>query len=204
MFGARKTKDEALSPYATRADFCQIFQSNMNSLYLLALLLTADQTLAEQCFVGGLHISQEGNHVFREWAETWARRAITLNAIRMVRPHQAANHSQPAKEHTAWPEMTNKPEMARIVELPTFERFVFVMSVLEGFSEQECSLHLGCVRSEVVEARSRALKQIGKSAEAAAIASGQEKQSTGVAKIFHCTPLRGLRKPIAPLVAVSS
>lgn len=205
MFGARKTKDEALSPYATRADFCQIFQSNMNSLYLLASLLTGDQTLAEQCFVGGLHISQEGNHVFREWAETWARRAIILNAIRMVRPHQGANHRQTPSAQAGWPEMTKRPEMARIMELPTFERFVFVMSVLEGYSDQECSLHLGCMRSEVVEARSRALKRIGQSAQVGNIASSQqEEHSTKVAEIFRCSPLRGLTKPITPLVAVSS
>lgn len=205
MFGARKTKDEALSPYATRADFCQIFQSNMNSLYLLAFLLTADQTLAEQCFVGGLHISQEGNHVFREWAERWARRAIILNAIRMVRPHQTANHSQTASGRTAWPDLTKQPEMARVMELPTFERFVFVMSVLEGFSELECSLHLGCMRSEVVEARSRALKRIGQSAQVGSMASTQqEEHSTKVSGIFRCSPPRGLTKPITPLVAVSS
>src|SRR5215471_8991237 len=118
MFGARKLRNEQSSPYASRADFCQIFQSNMNSLYLLALLLMADQTLAEQCFVGGLHISQEGNHVFREWAESWARRAITLNAIRMVRPHQATDETQPAKNRSAWPEITERAEMAQIIDLP--------------------------------------------------------------------------------------
>src|SRR5215469_16234861 len=117
MFGARKLRNEQSSPYASRADFCQIFQINMNGLYLLAFLLTADQSLAEQCFVGGLHISQEGNHVFREWAESWARRAIVLNAIRMVRPHQSADLSQPAEDRAAWPEMMKRAEMARIIEL---------------------------------------------------------------------------------------
>jgi DNA-directed RNA polymerase specialized sigma24 family protein len=204
MFGARKLKDGPLSPYATRADFCQIFQSNMNGLYLLAFLLTTDQTLAEQCFVGGLHISQEGNHVFKEWAESWARRAIVLNAIRMVRPTQAASHLQSAEDRSGWPELAKRPEMSRIIELPTFERFVFVMSVLEGFSEQECSLHLACMRSDVVEARSRALKQIGQSAEKLRVASSQqEEQPTRVAEMFHCSPIRGLPKPLTPVVAAS-
>ena len=205
MFGARKLKTGQLSPYATRADFCRIFESNLNSLYLLSLLLTADQTTAEQCFVGGLHISQEGNHVFREWAETWARRAIILNAVRMVRPHQAADHPKPAKDRAAWPEMAKREEIAQIMALPTFERFVFVMSVLEGYTDQECSLHLGCVRGEVVDARSRALKRIGESAQITRLASGQKEEQPGrVADMFHCSPLRDLTKPITPLVAASS
>lgn len=174
MLEARKVETGQPSPYASRADFCRIFESQMKPLYLLASLLTVDETLAEQCFVGGLHISQEGNHVFREWAESWARRAIILNAIRMLRPRQTAGQTQPAKDRSGWPEMTRRAELAQIMELPTFERFVFVMSVLEGYSDQECSLHLGCVRADVVAARGRALQQIGQSAQIVSIASGRE------------------------------
>lgn len=177
MLGARKVETAQPSPYASRADFCRIFETNMNRLYLLAFLLTADQTLAEQCFVGGLHISQEGNHVFREWAESWARRAIILNAIRMVRPRQTADQTLPAKDRSGWPEMTKRAEIAQILELPTFERFVFVMSVLEGYSDQECSLHLGCLRADVVAARSWALQRMGQSAQIVTIASGQEERT---------------------------
>ena len=67
MFGLRSTNKQKPSPYATRKDFCRIFEKDMNRLYLLSFLLTADDTLAEQCFAGGLHISQEGNLVFKEW-----------------------------------------------------------------------------------------------------------------------------------------
>jgi len=158
--------------------------------------------LAEQCFVGGLHISQEGNHVFREWAESWARRAIILNAIRMIRPHQTVDHPQAAKDRSAWPEVTKQAKMTPIMELPTFERFVFVLSVLERYSDQECSLHLGCVRGAVVEARGRALKWMAQSAEIVRIAHDQEeKQSTRLAELFRCSPLNGLTKPITRLVA---
>jgi hypothetical protein len=55
--------------------------------------------------------------------------------------------------------------MAGILELPAFERFVFVMSVLEHYSDQECSLLLGCTRADVLAARTRALRQIGNAAE---------------------------------------
>jgi DNA-directed RNA polymerase specialized sigma24 family protein len=50
-----------------------------------------------------------------------------------------------------------------ILELPSFERFVFVMSVLERFSIQECSLLLGCTRRDVIAAQTRALQQMGNS-----------------------------------------
>ena len=93
MFGRRKVRNQESSPYATRNDFCRIFETNMKSLYLLSFLLTGDRTIAEQCFVGGLHIAQEGNQVFKEWAESWARRAIIQNAIRMIRPRKAADAS---------------------------------------------------------------------------------------------------------------
>ena len=48
----------------------------MNRLYLLAFLLTADHTTAEKCFVWGLEDSKKGNLVFKEWAQSWARRTI--------------------------------------------------------------------------------------------------------------------------------
>ncbi len=205
MLGARKAKTGQPSPCASRADFCRIFESNMNSLYLLAFLLTADQTLAEQCFVGSLHISQERNHVFREWAESWARRAIILNAIRMVRPSRTAAHTESAKNRSAWPKMMTRAEMAGIMELPAFERFVFVMSVLERYSDQECSLHLGCMRADVVAARSRALEQMGRSAEIVSAVAGQEDaQLTRLADLFHCSPPSRLTKPTTRLIAASS
>ena len=72
--------------YANSDDFCRIFDENMNSLYLLAFLLTADHAWAEQCFVSALEDSVEGNPVFREWAHSWSGRAIIQNAVRFVKP----------------------------------------------------------------------------------------------------------------------
>src|SRR5215469_17201964 len=101
MFGLKKMSSQEPSPYATRADFCRIFQKDMNRLYLLSFLLTGDHSVAEQCFVGGLHMSQEGNPVFKEWAESWARRAIIRNAIRMIRPRPTEDSTAPATARTA-------------------------------------------------------------------------------------------------------
>ena len=43
-----------LNDYATSADFCRIFVEQVNSLYLLSLLLTADPQKAEQCYLSGV------------------------------------------------------------------------------------------------------------------------------------------------------
>ncbi len=45
---------ESTSRYVTVADYYRIFAEDMESLYLLAFLLTADSDKAEQCFVSGL------------------------------------------------------------------------------------------------------------------------------------------------------
>jgi hypothetical protein len=40
--------------YAAGADFCDAFVTSTDSLYLLALLLTANDEAAERCFVAAL------------------------------------------------------------------------------------------------------------------------------------------------------
>ncbi len=169
MFGTRigntKATDEEPMSYATGADFCRIFTKDMNSLYLLSLLLTGDQAMAEKCFVRGLEVSSKSHPVFKSWAESWARRAIIRNAIEMIRPRLADGDRSPsACETSDETDSTAPSEILAVVALPIFERFVFVMSVLEHYSDQECSLLLDCNRRDVIAARTGALQQIGDSA----------------------------------------
>jgi DNA-directed RNA polymerase specialized sigma24 family protein len=49
---------------------------------------------------------------------------------------------------------------AAILALSAFERFVFVMSVLEKQSDEDCSMLLGCSRRDVMIARELALKRL--------------------------------------------
>jgi DNA-directed RNA polymerase specialized sigma24 family protein len=165
MFGRRKLRNQVPGLYATRSEFRRIFEKDMNSLYLLSFLLTGDRTIAQQCFVGGLHSAQNGNQVFKEWAEFWARRAIIQNAIRMIRPRKAADSTHLTSDPSTSNALTEHGEFAGIADLPAFERFAFVMSGLERYSEQECSLLLGCTRGDVAEARTRALERLGKFAD---------------------------------------
>src|ERR1700757_256330 len=82
--------------YVSSDDFRRIFDENMNSLYLLAFLLTADHRSAEQCFVSGLEDAVVGNPVFKEWASSWARRAIIQNVVRLIKP-RPNNGSSPSR-----------------------------------------------------------------------------------------------------------
>ena len=135
MFGSRRVIKQATNSYATQADFRRVFQEEMNRLYLLSFVLTGERDLAEQCFVGGLRISSESNPVFKEWATSWARRAIILNAIRMVRPRLGDRQRSSVSPKITGPKVISHPEIANIIALPPFKRFVFVMSVLECYTE---------------------------------------------------------------------
>jgi hypothetical protein len=133
----------------------------MGNLHLLSFLLTADLAKAEECFVSGLKDCVEGTYVFRDWAQSWARRTIIQNAIRMLAPRK--NHSTvadaPSDAVTCSFGRTQDTDyaIARILRLEHFERFVFVMSVLEKYSDQDCSVQLGHSRQDVAETRMRVL-----------------------------------------------
>ena len=163
MLGKTKHAYQEQDLYATRADFCRIFKEQMDRLYLLSYLLTADEAIAEKCFVRGLHGSTKSNVVFKEWADSWARRTIIRKAIQLVKP--VHGEAQAASVAASRKGLNMPAELAAVTQVPAFERFVFVMSVLERYSDQECALLLHCMRAEVVAARTRALQQIGASAE---------------------------------------
>jgi len=157
--------------YATTADFCRIFAEDMGNLYFLSLVLTADSEKAETCFVSGLDDCATGNEVFGEWARSWARRVVIKNAIRMIAPQPEPAHRFPnaaaAREAKARAFPGLAPlEMSAVLALKDFERFAFVMSVLEGYSDQDCALLLGCTRENLIAARISALQQVGRSATA--------------------------------------
>ena len=162
IFASKYADVPGKSRYATAADFCRIFENDMDRLYLLSLLLTANAELAEKCFVAGLETSKDSNPVFKGWAQSWARRTIVQNAIRMVqpRPTDILPLTTVADHHRMQPAV-----IAAILALPVFDRFAYVLSVLEGYPLQECALLLDCRRDEVVTARMRALQTVVQSVE---------------------------------------
>jgi DNA-directed RNA polymerase specialized sigma24 family protein len=159
------------TPYASCEDFRRVFDEDMKSLYRLAFLLTADHEKAEQCFVSGLDDAVKGNPVFKEWARSWARRAVILNALRVVKPRPADGNgsgrstSDSVNDNAKTLRVVQQAEIAAVLELDPFERFVYVITVLEHYSDQECSVLLGCTRRAVVAARTHAFQQIGSAME---------------------------------------
>jgi hypothetical protein len=50
-------------------------------------------------------------------------------------------------------------DLSQVTEYP-FERFVFVMSILERHSNWDCSLLLGCSMTKIAQARMKALRRL--------------------------------------------
>jgi hypothetical protein len=158
-------KDKA-NPYVTREYFRKVFAEDRADLYRLSLLLTGDHEAAEQCFVGGLEDSVNSNRVFKEWAHTWAKRAILQNAIRALKPRPRQQAMSIVAEHVveigaSLPSIPDGgPAISSVLALEVFERFVFVITVLEAHSEHECALLLNASLRDVRNARIRATEQV--------------------------------------------
>jgi hypothetical protein len=158
---------ERTTTYASTADFCRIFKEDMASLYSLSLMLAADPKKAEHLFASGLDDCAASNPVFKEWARSWARRTIVKNAVRLIAPGAASangvlNIAVP-NNATDRPLPELRPEIHAVLELDAFERFAFILSVLEGYSDQDSALLLGCTRQSLIAARVRAEQQIAHS-----------------------------------------
>jgi DNA-directed RNA polymerase specialized sigma24 family protein len=152
---------ERATEYASCKDFQQIFTEDMVGLHRLAFLLTADHAKAEQCFVAGLEDSIHGNPVFRQWARAWSKRAIIQSAIKAIAPTPTHHGTIPEAPQAQWQNGNNVESIAAIVaSWEPFERFVFVMAVLEGYGLRECAALLACPVQDVVAAKSLALQRL--------------------------------------------
>ena len=151
---SNRTELNKASEFATREDFGRVFAENLNSLYQLSLLLAGPEK-AEECFAAALDDAIRPSRVFRDWAHSWTRRAIIQHAIRAIQPRPIAGDSPisyTGQERSA---------LDDLLALGDFERFVFVMSVLEHYPKQECAVLLGCSLRDVRAARLQAVHQLG-------------------------------------------
>jgi len=160
-----QVREEQANQYASREDFHTIFREHLTELYQLSFLLTRDPARTERCLVSGIEDCVTENRVFREWARSWAKRTIVQNAIRELKPR--SSHSNSPLSGATFPDAGQLLggagghfAMDAVLGLEDFDRFVFVMSVLEHYSEHDCGLLLGCSAREIREARTRALKEL--------------------------------------------
>ena len=160
-------KKQEANPYATTDDFQNIFDEDVDGLYQLAYLLTADHGKAEQAFVGGVEDAVKSNRVFKEWAHSWAKRVVVQSAIRLMQP-QAAN---PGEWDASYVMADTNPRQLKpahfalqdVLALEQFERFVFVLTVLEHYNDREAGLLLSSMVMDVRQARAKSLEHIANS-----------------------------------------
>src|ERR1700719_858812 len=147
--------------YATREDFREILDEDMNRLYQLSFLLTADHQKAERCFVASIEDCANESRVFREWARPWTKRVVVENAIRELKPQPSRSNSSSLpslRQQSSSPTVHFTTD--DLLRLEDFERFVFVLCVLERYRENDCALLLGCLASQVREAWTRAIQTL--------------------------------------------
>ncbi len=113
---------------------------------------------AEECFLAGLAESTDGSVVYNAWADSWARRNIVKNAIRAVLA-QDTRRGVGSTQSTQDVALVREP-LAFVVRLAPVERLVFVMSVLERYSDAECAALLSLTREAVEDARVQAMRGI--------------------------------------------
>jgi hypothetical protein len=134
MLELRHFVNERDTTCPTANDFCETFNDEMHSLYGLSFLLTADSDKAERCLIDGSGECAEGNGAFMDWARSCARQAIVKHAIRMFMPAPQRTDNLRWIRLQGSTTSAGRDSFATILLLGDFERFVFVMSFLEGYS----------------------------------------------------------------------
>ena len=143
-----------LTDIPPQGDVARLVKGDMKSLFLLSLMLTADVDSAESCFVSSLDDCMSMKPTIREWTNGWTHRVLVQNAIEMLRPSVAID------EQLVSCNLGLKPALQAVMRLKNFERFVFVLSILEGYSDRECSLLLGRSARDIMAAKVRALENL--------------------------------------------
>ena len=146
--------------YASGAEFCKVLEQEMKPLYLLSFLLTANHYKAEQGFAATADQALKERGVFKEFARYWIKRCLIKNAIALVVPESAFSKEKRDFWSAGPDKAGGDDEIDAVTQLPQLERFVFVISILERYSDWECSLLLGCGVKNVVQARIRALRRL--------------------------------------------
>src|SRR5260370_9229265 len=153
--GGRDCRDD----YVTYKDFCEVFRTNTTQLYLLAFLLTANHHEAGECFVGAMDKALAGRNVFKGWEESWSKRCLIEHAI-------GAIILQPGRREArrdVWfqdGEIGFRTFLDAVTQLKSAERFVFVMTELEGYSAKEKALLLHRTLESVHNLRIEALQRL--------------------------------------------
>lgn len=143
------------------ADLAQGWLDEITDLYLLCFLLTADKMMAEQLFADAMD-EYVGSPAAASgaWARGQGRASVIRRAIQVIRPVPKQAQSWSSRL-AGRPLVSSVHEpFSAITSLGTFERFVFVLSVIEGESDETCAALLACDLAEVERSRDLAMTLI--------------------------------------------
>lgn len=148
--------------YANWSDFCLVLETNLKPFYLLTFLLTSNHKDAEQCLGAIIEESFTEDRVFKAWVVSWIKRCLIRKAIQIV--FSRTDNEEP---RNLWCKELGEPQLRSMVDaitaLEAAERFVYVMSILEGYSNKECSLLLDSTMDNIVRVRARASRRLSAS-----------------------------------------
>jgi len=132
------------------AEYWGLISSEMNVLYVLSFLLTAQKEKAELCLEQTLDEFIEGEGDFIEWACARGRQALLEHALYTMKPDATDDEMDFSDGLFS---SNGRHLFGSIALLPAFERFVFVMTTIYGKSDTECARLLGATRCKVTIAR---------------------------------------------------
>lgn len=135
------------------AEFADVWLDDITNLYLLSFLLTADKVLAEQCFSDAMMDYVGGSSGFADWANGPGKVAVIRRAYQTIRPVPKRVHSWSFAPGARPLISAAHQPFSTITSLGAFERFVFVLSVLEGAADDVCAALLACELADIAESR---------------------------------------------------
>jgi hypothetical protein len=161
-----KTRSERRE-YARNEEFISVFESERASLQRLALLLTGNSEAAKLCLIRAFGECIASSSVSKEWILSWTRRMVIRNAISLVMgPGDQSFVNTNDDTHggliTFFPDVSLDAisDSESILDLPEFDRFVFVICILERYSTRDCALLLDRSPRDINEARQRVGNQV--------------------------------------------
>ena len=161
--------DRWADEHASPDDVRRVFVDHVSSLYKLSFLLTGNRQDAERCFVAALDETVDGIRVRvpRHSVRSRAKRSIVQQAVRVLKPRpQEKSDGAPVLGGISDSNYLSSGRQAvihRVLSLRVFERFVFVLCLLERHTVEECAELLDCDVQEVLGGRMRALVSIASS-----------------------------------------
>jgi hypothetical protein len=153
--------------YARKEEFVSVFECERLGLQRLALLLTANSEAAKQCLIRAFRECIASSSVSKEWVLSWTRRMVIRNAISLVMGPGGQsfvdtndNADNGLIDFSLDDSLGAIAESESVLHLPEFDRFVFVICILERYSMHDCALLLGRPPRDINEARQRAGNQV--------------------------------------------